>query len=151
MSNRSIVFAWDTAQRRMQRILRGRGCCREDRTGRRICRDHRKKVQIHRLRKAGGNQRRGGRLYCRNQKEATVAAEELSKYIEILDSNPEQMDFGNGIMVLPVEYTKGLEFDAVLILNPTKEAYPVDDGHAKLLYVAATRALHELCVCVVNK
>ena len=49
-------------------------------------------------------------------------------------------------MVLPVEYTKGLEFDAVLILDPTREEYPVDDGHAKLLYVAATRALHELCV-----
>ncbi|MDE7045233.1 MAG: ATP-binding domain-containing protein, partial [Acetatifactor sp.] len=44
------------------------------------------------------------------------------------------------------EYTKGLEFDAVLILNPTREEYPVDDGHARLLYVAATRALHELCV-----
>ena len=49
-------------------------------------------------------------------------------------------------MVLPVEYTKGLEFDAVLILNPTREGYPSDDGHAKLLYVAATRALHELVV-----
>lgn len=85
-------------------------------------------------------------IICRNQKEATIAAKELSKHIDILDSNPEHMDFGNGIMVLPVEYTKGLEFDAVLILNPTKEAYPVDDGHAKLLYVAATRALHELCV-----
>ena len=24
--------------------------------------------------------------------------------------------------------------------------YPVDDGHAKLLYVAATRALHELTI-----
>ena len=45
-----------------------------------------------------------------------------------------------------MEYTKGLEFDAVLILNPTREGYPVDDGHAKLLYVAATRALHELSV-----
>ena len=85
-------------------------------------------------------------VICRNQKEAAIAAKELSKHIDILDSNPEYMDFGNGIMVLPVEYTKGLEFDAVLILNPTKEAYPLDDGHAKLLYVAATRALHELCV-----
>ena len=26
------------------------------------------------------------------------------------------------------------------------EDYPVEDGHAKLLYVAATRALHELCI-----
>ncbi len=47
-------------------------------------------------------------------------------------------------MVFPVEYTKGLEFDAVLLLSPDRESYPIDDGHAKLLYVAATRALHRL-------
>ena len=45
-----------------------------------------------------------------------------------------------------MEFTKGLEFDAVLILDPDRKAYPSDDGNAKLLYVAATRALHELCV-----
>ncbi len=83
-------------------------------------------------------------VVCRNGEEACKSAHELSKYIEIMESDLEKVNFGKGIMVLPVEYTKGLEFDAVLILNPTKEAYPVDDGHAKLLYVAATRALHEL-------
>lgn len=85
-------------------------------------------------------------VVCRNQETAAETATELGKYIEIMESNLEVAEFGNGIMVLPVEYTKGLEFDAVLILNPTREEYPVDDGHAKLLYVAATRALHELCV-----
>ena len=49
-------------------------------------------------------------------------------------------------MVLPVAYTKGLEFDAVLLLDPTEEKYPENDGQVKLLYVAATRALHELAV-----
>lgn len=83
-------------------------------------------------------------VVCRNGEEALKAAAQLSQYIEIMESDLEKAAFGKGIMVLPVEYTKGLEFDAVLILNPTKEAYPVDDGHAKLLYVAATRALHEL-------
>ena len=85
-------------------------------------------------------------VVCRNQKEAAVAAEELSQYIDVIESDPEKAVFESGIMVLPVEYTKGLEFDAVLIMDPTREDYPVDDGHAKLLYVAATRALHELCV-----
>lgn len=85
-------------------------------------------------------------VVCRNHVEAEQTARILSNHIPILDSNLEQLEFGAGIMVLPVEYTKGLEFDAVLILNPTKEAYPKDDGHAKLLYVGATRALHELCV-----
>ena len=85
-------------------------------------------------------------LICRDQESALAAAAELSEYVEIMESDLEKAEFGNGIMALPVAYTKGLEFDAVLVLNPTREEYPVDDGHAKLLYVAATRALHELCV-----
>lgn len=85
-------------------------------------------------------------IVCRNQNSAKAAADELKQYIDVIESDPEKAVFGSGIMILPVEYTKGLEFDAVLLLDPTREEYPVDDGHAKLLYVAATRALHELCV-----
>ncbi len=85
-------------------------------------------------------------VICRNQRSASETAGLLGQYVGLIENNPEKMSFGNGIMVLPVEYTKGLEFDAVLILNPTRKDYPVDDGHAKLLYVAATRALHELCI-----
>lgn len=85
-------------------------------------------------------------VVCRNQRSADLAAEALGQYIEVMENDLETAVFGNGIMVLPVEYTKGLEFDTVLILDPTREEYPVDDGHARLLYVAATRALHELCV-----
>ena len=85
-------------------------------------------------------------VVCRDQESAAATAKELSKYVNLIESDLDKAEFGRGIMVLPVEYTKGLEFDAVLIMNPTREEYPVDDGHAKLLYVAATRALHELCV-----
>lgn len=85
-------------------------------------------------------------VICRNQKEADRAVKELGRHVEVIESDLEKAVFSTGIMVLPVEYTKGLEFDAVLILDPDREDYPVDDGHAKLLYVAATRALHELCV-----
>lgn len=85
-------------------------------------------------------------VICRDERTAKQTVEELGQLTELTDNPLETAEFGNGIMVLPVEYTKGLEFDAVLILDPTREDYPVDDGHAKLLYVAATRALHELCV-----
>ena len=85
-------------------------------------------------------------LVCRDIMQAKTAAQALAPLIDIMETDLEKAEFGNGIMVLPVEYTKGLEFDAVLIMDPTREEYPVDDGHAKLLYVAATRALHELCV-----
>lgn len=85
-------------------------------------------------------------VVCRNEQCARKTAQELGKWIPVAESSLERAVFSDGIMVLPVAYTKGLEFDAVLILNPDRKEYPVDDGHAKLLYVAATRALHELCV-----
>ncbi len=85
-------------------------------------------------------------IVCRDAESAASTSKELGKYIPVMESDLEKAEFGAGILVLPVEYTKGLEFDAVLILDPTRKDYPSDDGHAKLLYVAATRALHELCV-----
>ncbi len=85
-------------------------------------------------------------VICRNRREAAETAEELKSLIPLAESDLEKAVFGSGVMVLPVEFTKGLEFDAVLILDPTRETYSSDDGNAKLLYVAATRALHELCV-----
>lgn len=85
-------------------------------------------------------------IVCRTPEKAELVARQLGRLIPVCESNPDKAVFSDGIMVLPVVYTKGLEFDAVLIFDPDKEEYPVDDGHAKLLYVAATRALHELCV-----
>lgn len=90
-------------------------------------------------------------VICRDLASAAKTAEELSLCLDAIEIDPEKAVFGNGVMVLPVDYTKGLEFDAVLILDPTEIEYPVEDGHAKLLYVAAIRALHELCVLHTGK
>ena len=49
-----------------------------------------------------------------------------------------------GYTILPLALTKGLEFDAVVLWNPNCERYAGTDRDAKLLYVAVTRALHEL-------
>ncbi|MGN1148189.1 MAG: HelD family protein [Lachnospiraceae bacterium] len=48
------------------------------------------------------------------------------------------------VTVLPVRMTKGLEFDVVLLWNPRTLQEIPDQKTAKLMYVAATRALHEL-------
>lgn len=85
-------------------------------------------------------------VICRDEAEAEDVSELLRDSLDLEGYTPERSQFGEGIMVLPVMYTKGLEFDAVLLWNPTKEQYPQDNGHIKLLYVAATRALHELTV-----
>ncbi|MDO5425954.1 MAG: 3'-5' exonuclease [Eubacteriales bacterium] len=85
-------------------------------------------------------------VICRDEAEAAAVSERLGERLELADSNLETTEFGSGIMVLPVEYTKGLEFDAVLLYNASEAHYPEGDSHVKLLYVAATRALHELTV-----
>lgn len=85
-------------------------------------------------------------VVCRDEEEAKAVTKKLGKKVKLSNSNLDTAEFGNGVMVLPVKYTKGLEFDAVIILDPSREAYPSDNGHVKLLYVAATRALHELVV-----
>lgn len=85
-------------------------------------------------------------VICRDEKEAREVSRQLGKQIPVSQGNPETAEFGSGVMVLPVEYTKGLEFDAVVLYHPSEENYPSEDAYVKLLYVAATRALHELTV-----
>ncbi|TCL56312.1 DNA helicase-2/ATP-dependent DNA helicase PcrA [Kineothrix alysoides] len=85
-------------------------------------------------------------VICRDEEEAAKVSEKLRKRVELRDFNSETEEFGRGVMVLPIEYTKGLEFDVVLLFNADDKNYPAEDGFAKLLYVAATRALHEMVV-----
>lgn len=85
-------------------------------------------------------------IVCRDEKEAEKIKKKLGKKLSVTGDDLENTEFGSGVMILPVAYTKGLEFDAVLLFDPSREKYPSDDAHVKLLYVAATRALHEFAV-----
>lgn len=82
-------------------------------------------------------------VICRTEEEAARAEEWLSGMCKISD---DQDNFTNGVMILPIHKTKGLEFDAAVLWNPDIKAYPMEDASARLLYVAITRALHELYV-----
>jgi len=53
-------------------------------------------------------------------------------------------EYKGGIMVVPAHLSKGLEFDAVIIADASKDKYHESDMDAKLLYVAMTRAMHIL-------
>ncbi|WHZ05600.1 RNA polymerase recycling motor HelD [Neobacillus sp. YX16] len=56
----------------------------------------------------------------------------------------EKQDMKKGsVVILPSYLSKGLEFDAVLILT-LEEAYSVEEVDIKLLYVAMTRPMHRL-------
>ncbi|WP_274364121.1 HelD family protein [Paenibacillus thermotolerans] len=55
-----------------------------------------------------------------------------------------QRKYQGGISIVPVYLSKGLEFDAALIIDVDKRRYTSSPKDAKLLYVGCTRALHRL-------
>lgn len=86
-------------------------------------------------------------VICRNQEDARQVQENLG----LSSPNPDDAGktipgdtFTKGVMVLPVHLTKGLEFDCVILWNPDQKSYSLKEGEPNLLYVAITRALHEL-------
>ena len=54
--------------------------------------------------------------------------------------------YKTGICVLPAYLSKGLEFDGVIINDASYYKYSDDVIDQRLLYVAVTRALHQLIV-----
>ena len=52
-----------------------------------------------------------------------------------------------GVDITDVRQTKGLEFDEVILLETTATSYPATPAARHAMYVAATRASHQLwCV-----
>ncbi|MBT9777371.1 AAA family ATPase [Clostridium sp. MCC353] len=84
-------------------------------------------------------------VICKEEDVAELS-EQLRKRVELREFDAETEEFGSGVMILPIEYAKGLEFDAVILWGADRKNYPAEDGYVRLLYVAATRALHEMAV-----
>ena len=63
---------------------------------------------------------------------------------------PESSSFQNGATVLSIQMSKGLEFDQVLVPQADGENYHTDFDR-NLLYVACTRAMHQLAVTCVGE
>lgn len=81
-------------------------------------------------------------IICNNANEAAKARKLLENYTLLTDGASE--NFSKGTMVLPIRQVKGLEFDTVILWNPDMKHGLEQPETAKLLYVACTRALHEL-------
>lgn len=56
----------------------------------------------------------------------------------------QQFAFAPGVDVVEAQDVKGLEFDYVVIVEASARYWPDTDHHRRLLYVAATRAVHQL-------
>lgn len=64
--------------------------------------------------------------------------------VNVIEAN--QSKYEGGISVVPVYLAKGLEFDAVLLIDVDEEHYKNTKHDAKLLYVGCTRSLHDLWI-----
>ena len=83
-------------------------------------------------------------IICMSAEESLQAWDLLKNSIELADGRDN--NFSTGTMILPIHMVKGLEFDTVILWNPRIPQNISSPDKAKLLYVAATRALHELYV-----
>ena len=52
-------------------------------------------------------------------------------------------EYEQGVVVIPAYLAKGIEFDAVIIYDASKDVYS-DESVRRLFYTACTRAMHEL-------
>lgn len=56
----------------------------------------------------------------------------------------QEFDFTPGIDLTDIYQIKGLEYDYIVLLEPTEESYPGRDESRHLLHIGATRAAHQL-------
>jgi DNA helicase-2/ATP-dependent DNA helicase PcrA len=83
----------------------------------------------------------------RTEKDCARLHKELQKAgLEANRIQAKDQKYVGGISVIPVYLTKGLEFDAVILVDVDEENYNNSPLSAKLLYVGCTRALHKLYV-----
>ena len=83
-------------------------------------------------------------IVCFQADEVQKVEKLMAEYKELEIGSARDSGFTKGVMILTVQQTKGLEFDCVLLWKPDMNGYRENPKLAKQLYVAATRALHEL-------
>lgn len=84
-------------------------------------------------------------IICKTQQEAEAVHSRLENLIKVQLITPENGEIKKGVTVISSYMAKGLEFDVVILYDVNSQKYksPVDK---KLLYIACTRALHQLII-----
>lgn len=87
-------------------------------------------------------------VVCARRKEAKALAERLQQLLdgvsEVRVGHNEQFVFGRGVTVTNYHQVKGLEFDAVIVVEPGADGYPMTDAGRGALYTVCTRARERL-------
>ena len=83
-------------------------------------------------------------IITKDANESVKLYNDLSNKIDINLIDKDNINFDSNINILPSYLSKGLEFDAVIIVN--KNDFKDNILDLKLLYVSMTRALHKLVI-----
>ena len=94
---------------------------------------------LHALRKEGFE---SIAVICKDIEKAREVHSILKQKVNLKVLDSEDMIFNKGEIIIPSYFAKGLEFDAVIVINHDDTTLEED----KMMYVMATRALHELYV-----
>jgi len=90
-------------------------------------------------------------LLARNKNHAVDLYDIFKNYEEEIGrevTSYSENNFQNGLLILPIENAKGLEFDSIILADVNSHFYNEDILSNKLLYVALTRALHRVYIIV---
>lgn len=82
-------------------------------------------------------------LICKTEKNSLSLFTSLKDRIDVQIIKDDTTTELQGVFIIPVYMSKGLEFDAVLICDADNTNYHSEDDK-NLLYIASTRALHRL-------
>lgn len=90
-------------------------------------------------------------ILCKSQKQARL----LFEHIHTISQGVHLLDFGSsefkeGIVVTSVHMSKGLEFDQVIVPDASEDHFCTELDRS-LLYIACTRAMHQLDLTCVGK
>ncbi|MBA5850799.1 AAA family ATPase [Clostridium sp. cel8] len=82
-------------------------------------------------------------VVCRSLRETKTLGKLISQKMHITLFDSENIIYSKGEVILPSYFAKGLEFDAVIMIDNFKDSC---ESLNKIKYIMATRALHKLCV-----
>lgn len=82
-------------------------------------------------------------VICKSVEESTRAYAALNSIEGIKHLKKSSSEYEQGVVVIPAYLAKGIEFDAVIIYDASRQVYG-DETLRRIFYTACTRAMHEL-------
>jgi len=89
-------------------------------------------------------------IILKASKQASALYQALLDEYDVNLLTPDSLSFANGVSITSIQMSKGLEFDEVIIPSVNSETYYTDYDR-NLLYIACTRAMHQLSLTYSGK